>query len=200
MHNTSLRTQLIWSCVAAILIGFFLPWAKAELREPKLFGKISSGMKRSLNQSAGRSARKAGSTPKTSGLATIPTKMSGFQIPILANRHQAKTALALVKVFTKKDEYLEAKSWGVYVVPALALLCGWLMTIYQQKRPILLAVGVVCAAIAVGGTWRLLTLDTKSMLGIGICSGLWLTLAGYAGLAGAALWPLQTQRAAASPG
>lgn len=187
MHNTSLRTQVIWSCVAAVLIGFFLPWASAEFREPKLLGKISSGMKRSLNQSAGRQTRKARPLPKNRGTATIPTRVSGFQVPILANRQNAQVAMSLIELFTKKQEHLGAKSWAVYAIPGLALLAGWLLTAHGRRRPVMLLVGALCSALAATGFWKVLTVDTKSMFAIAIGPGIWITLWAYAGLAAVAL-------------
>ena len=113
----------------------------------------------------------------------IPTKVSGVQVPQLANQKNAKVVMQLVELFTKKREAIGMMSYAVYLVPGIALLCGLLLTRFGEKRPIAIGTAALCAAIAGAGFWKLLTTDTKALFAIAIGPGLWLSLWAYVGLA-----------------
>ncbi len=181
--------QLVRTGMLLTLVGFFLPWARLELREPSFFKKISSGMRHSLHSAVGRGA---GSGHRSSGwspfsLPDIPTEVSGAQIPMLAHKEQTKVSMQLIELFTGKSEGVRWKSFAVLLVPGLALGFGWLLAAGRGGRFVAVPIGIVCIVIAGGGFWKVLTLNSRTMFSIGIRSGLWLTLWGYAVLAFAAL-------------
>ena len=176
---------LVWMSVGGALIGFFLPWAKLELiKETQLEKQFASSARRALAKSFG--ASKPSRPKQAKSLPTIPTRVSGFQIPILANRKNVKVITDLTALFTKKKEEVGLKSYAVYLVPGTALLVGMLLTVWGASRPVVIGAGVLCAAVAGTGFWTILTTDLKSM-SLRIEWGLWISLLAYVGLAFAAL-------------
>ncbi|MBI4355423.1 MAG: hypothetical protein HY597_03090 [Candidatus Omnitrophica bacterium] len=207
---------LVWVSVAGAVVGFVLPWAHVDVRSPealrqitstvqslpgservtggisKLFGAAKSGVKKvtsTVNQTLPPSEQqrldKAYAKLKAAG---VPTSVSGLQIPQMANAKNAKVAMALLEMFTRDPQQIGAKSYAVYVLPGLALLCGLLLTVLGGRRPVALGVAVLCATVAGGGFWKLLTTNTSSLfIAITIGMGLWLSLWAYAGLAVAGL-------------
>lgn len=176
------RSALISACVVAALAGFLLPWARLDFN----FG---SGLEKSISRSLKSSSRKAFGTGKRAskraakGTPAIPTVVRGYQIPVLANRKNAKVAMQLVKLFTKKDEHAGLKSWLVYLVPGLAALSGWLLLTRPRDRAGAIAALAVCAAVAGGGFYVLATTDTRKEFAVVVSEGLWISLIAHAGLA-----------------
>ncbi len=187
--TTPTHKTLIWLSVSAVLVGFFLPWAKVEARDPGFFKQLSSGMRRSLS-SEGKfhsSARTSGSGWNPFTVADVPTQVNGFQVPMLANKRQVKLVQSLIALFTKNQDNIGLKSFVVYLLPGLAGLCGALLASGRMPRLGALGIAAICAAIVMTGAWKLLTVNPKkSLMVVQICSGLWLSLLAYVGLAAAA--------------
>lgn len=188
MHR--LVRVLTVAAMAAGVVGFFLPWALIELREPALAKSLREVVDREgLLKDLGRVAveirrgteRITGELPD---LADLPRQVSGFEIPWMANQPRAQLTMALLELLTNRRERLGAKSYAVYFVPGLAALCGLLLLALGRRRAVAVAVAVGCAAIAMLGGWKLCTTDTQALVvAITIGPGLWLSLAAYAGLA-----------------
>ena len=192
---------LVRAGAAATLVGFFLPWGTLDLRE----GRIEKQFAASARSSLGKTFKSVGGKPSRQpswirshhgkGAPMIPTRVSGYQIPGLAARENVKVVTSLVELVTKKREQVGLKSYAVYLVPGLALLCGLLLMSTELQRPVGVGVALVCAAVAGGGAWLVLTKDTRTAYAISIGPGLWISLAGYAVLALAAF--MRTMPAAA---
>lgn len=185
---------LAWGCAAAAVIGFFLPWAQLDIGNSKVGKEVASSVRKSLGKTFKSGATKEPSwiRKRSQGTPAIPTAISGFQIPQMANRRNVKVMAQLVKLFTKSDDQLGWKSYAVYLLPGLALLCAWLLSVYGSVRLVALGVLCGCAAVAGAGFWKLLTADTKAQFAMAIGPGLWLSLWAYVGLsvtAGRALAP-----------
>ena len=189
---------LVWLSVSAALVGFWLPWASFDLREPRLVTQLkatASGQSalNLLTEGLGRiTATIRRGTETVTGtlltLADIPKQVSGAQIPQLANQQNAQVAMALFELITHAPHHIGAKSHAVYLVPGMALLCGLLLTLAGRSRRVALGVTLGCAGIAVVGFWKLLTTDTKTlMVTVTIGPGVWLSLWAYVGLSLAAL-------------
>ncbi len=138
-----------WLCALAAVVGFFLPWAMLDFKTTALEKEIAASAKRSL----GKTFKLGGGEPswikhKAKPLAVIPTKISGFQVPVLANRKNVKMAAGLVELFTKKREEVDLKSYLVYLLPGIALLCAWVLSLQGGRLPVALLVALVCAAVA----------------------------------------------------
>ena len=185
---------LAWLGVSATVIGFFLPWARIDLREPGLARQLhqtlqEQGVVDKLMQKLGRVAVtvRRGTETITGDLPTladIPKQVSGFRIPQMANAQHAQVAMALFELLTQKRQSIGVKSYAVYLLPGLALLCGVLLTVLGNRAPVALGLSLLCAAVAGAGFWKLLTTNTKTLfIAITIGEGLWLSLWGYVGLA-----------------
>src|SRR3989338_8102602 len=188
---------LAWACVAATGVGFVMPWARIDLREPTLVKQVRGSLPASdtlsgLTKDLGRITAKIkrGTQTITGDLPTltdIPKEVSGIQVPTLANQKNAQTALALMELFTGKQEHIGVKSYAVYLLPGIALVCGLLMTFLGGQRLVPWGVAILCVAVAVVGFWKLLTTNTQAlMVAITIGPGLWLSLWAYVGLGCAA--------------
>ena len=199
---------LAWACVAATGAGFVMPWARIDLREPTLVKQVRetlpasdtlSGLTKDLGRITATIRRGAQTvTGDLPTLADIPKEVSGVQVPQLANQKNAQTAIALMEIFTGKQEYIGLKSYAVYLLPGIALACGLLLTFLGRQRFVPWGVAGLCAAVAGVGFWKLLTTNLQSlMIAITIGPGLWLSLWAYVGLAAAAALTgvLSTKRA-----
>ena len=184
--------SLAWLSVVAALVGFFLPWARLDLREPGVLKDVQdlgvvSGLTKDLSRIAVKIRRGAETvTGELPTLADIPKTVSGAQIPQMVRQENAKVAVALLELLTRTRQQLQLKSSAVYLLPGIALLCGILLTA-AGSRPLAWGIAGVCGLIAAAGFWKLLTTNTQTLfIAITIGPGLWLSLWAYVGLAAAA--------------
>ena len=176
-----------WFFIGVIVVGFFLPWAELDIGKSKIGKEIASSVRRSLVKSFNTDSVKEPSWIRARKKPpTIPTQVSGVQIPRLANQQNVKVATQFVKLLTKTDEHLGAKSYAVYLVPGIAVLCGILLSAFTDNRLLACGVAAVCAVIAFSGFWNLLATNTRVQFAVVIGPGLWLSLWAYLGLSAAA--------------
>ena len=190
----------VWLSLAAAVVGFVLPWATLDVNTSRLTGPLGQVIEGTpLDALAGRVRQHAGRvviqvkrgaetlTGQLPDLSQIPTHVNGPQIPQLINRSDAQVAIALAERLTGERQ-VGAKSYAVYLVPGLAILCGILLMLTRRARVACLLVGLACLGIAGVGLWKLLTTKTETLLAaITIGPGLWLSLWAYVGLGLAAL-------------
>jgi len=120
-------------------------------------------------------------------LSSIPSTVSGVQIPQLANDNDAKLAMALIEMLTGERQHLGLKSYAVYALPGLALLLAAVVTLVAAPAAPIIVSGL-SAAVAAVGSFKLATVPTETLLvAAKIGPGLWLSMAAYAVLAVAAL-------------
>ncbi len=188
---------VMWLSATAVIVGFFLPWATLDIRTTQLEREIAAHARRGFARAfSGAKPSSWGSRKPSRGMPLIPSRVSGFQVPMLANRPNVRVATSLVAVFTKKQEQVGLKSWVVYLLPLIALVCAWLMTICGEQRWMAAGTALVCAGIGGSGLWVLLTTNTRALYAISIGVGLWLSLAAYlvmALAAGASALPFSWQ-------
>ena len=161
---------LAWLSAVIAVVGFLQPWAHLDVKEIPLKG---------LDKRLGRVTvmLKQG----------VPQQVSGIQIPRMANREEAKLAAALMELVTKKRQDVGLKSYAVYLMPGLALLGALVLTAFGHRTPAALGVLAAASLVAGVGFWKLLTIDTNTLLiAITIGRGLWWSLWAYVGLAAAA--------------
>lgn len=189
---------LVWVSVAMAGAGFFLPWAKIDLREPGLAKELRAaspgrdllgGVTKRLGRITIKIRRGTDTiTGELPSLGDIPTQVSGFQIPQLVHQHDAQVAEALWELLANERQRLGAKSYTVYLVPTLALCCGLALSWLAGNAPVAVGVAVLCGSVAGAGFWKLLTTNTPArFIAITVGPGLWLSLWGYIGLAVSAL-------------
>ena len=192
------RVLLIWISVAATVAAFFMPWVRLEVRQPGLLAQAretaeKSGLLGNLTEKLGDvTATITRGTESVTGtlssLSGIPSAISGVQVPQLATQQNAKLALMLFEMVTNERQHIGRKSYAVYLVPGIALLCGLLLTGCGRVKAVPIVVGLLCAGIAGAGFWKLLTLNLETpLLAIAIGPGLWVSLWAYAVLAVIAL-------------
>ena len=188
---------VVWLSVGMAWAGFVMPWAQIDWREPgaqSALGILSNQVGRVTAEVRRGAEYITGPLPS---LQDIPKEVSGVEVPRLANRSDAKVALALVELLTNQRRDIGRKSYAVYLVPGLAALFAILLTLWGRARLIAPAIALACLAIAAGGSWKLLTTDTSHLLiAITIGPGLWLSMAAYAALALGALAHLTIPRRA----
>jgi len=193
---------LVWSGVALAAVGFTLPWVIVDVKEHDVTRPINQltrgtpfeGLSGKLTEKIGRVTIQVQRgaeliTGELPDLSTIPSRISGAQVPQLAHREDTKTVLALVELLTGQ-EALGVKSYAVYLLPGLALLFGLLITFTRRLRLVCGGLGLVALAIAGAGYWKLATTHVDSFVAaVTFGQGLWLSLWAYVivGLAAVAL-------------
>lgn len=190
----------VWVSVSAPLVGFVMPWAYLEVHEPELarqlrtateatpvrdtlsglfkdVGRITATIRRGTEQMTG----------ELPSLADLPRQVSGVDVPRLANDPNTQMAMALAEVLTGERQQLGMKSYAVYLLPGIALVCGVLVTLLGRQPQVSFGVAALSAVIAAIGFWKLLTTELQApFVAIRIEQGLWVSLWGYVALAVAA--------------
>ncbi len=188
----------VWSCVAAALVGFVLPWAQLDIGTSKSSRELSSDVRHLFKK--GGTAHEPSWIRHRKNPPAVPTKVSGIEIPAMVNRKNVKVAVQLMKLLTRTDRGdVGLKSYAVYLLPGIALGCGLLLSAWGEQWFVCLSAAALCVAVAGGGFWMLLTTDTKTQFAIVIGPGLWLSLWAYAGLSAVALLAALPARAARTP-
>lgn len=196
---------LAWVSVAASLAGFLLPWVRLELRAQ--LAAIADAAPAEYR--GGREAPRAigrvtvqlrqGGEAMTAALpaaSEFPREVRGVQIPWVVRQEQAQATVALLELFTDTRQHATVKSFAVFLLPAMALMCGLLVTRWKHRPAVTGGVALVCAAVAALGFEKLFTLDTaRSFIAITIERGVWLSLWAYVGLAASAGWLTLNRRA-----
>ncbi len=192
----SVVLALAWGSVGLACAGFFQPWVRIDVR--------SSGVVQSLNELASTSETLPGLpkglgritatirhgtntvTGDLSSLGQIPHEISGAQVPQLANQQNAQLALAIMELLMNERQHIGLKSYAVYLLPGIALLCAGLLTVLGGRPPVAWGVAGLCALIAGVGCWKLLTTNLRALIvAVSIAHGLWMSLWAYVGIAAA---------------
>jgi hypothetical protein len=192
-----LAILVAWVCAGSTVVGFVLPWASLDLREPGVVRQLKetepvrdtlSGLTKDIGRIAVKVRWGAESvTGDLPSLAEIPKQVSGIQIPQLANQKNTQVAMALIELLMNERQHMGAKSYAVYLLPGMALACALLLTLLGTRRVVTIGAAVLCGMIAGVGFWKLLTTNTQTLfIAITIGPGLWLSLWAYAALALAA--------------
>ena len=140
-----------------IIVSLFLPWVGASSKQAGIFTKALTGKRQE-------------------GIARI----SGIQIPIMANREEARLTATIAQVFSPGIENVDKKSFLVLLIPLLAVVFMILNIAYGKKRwtnILFCAIGITIFASAL---FKIITTDLdKIVLQIKIGIGMWLILYSY---------------------
>ncbi|MBI4598435.1 MAG: hypothetical protein HY737_08560 [Candidatus Omnitrophica bacterium] len=192
-----------WVCASLAVIGFFLPWARIDLREPSTVKRLRetvplqgtmeglAGAMRGITKDVGRVAvtiRRGAETVTgditVPSLEDIPRVISGAQIPQMANSQHAQLAVAIMEMLTGKRQQVGLQSAAVYLLPGIAVGCAALLTWLPRPWWLPYAVSGLCATLAAAGFWKLSTTNTAGLLiAVTVGPGLWLSLWAYVALA-----------------
>jgi hypothetical protein len=184
---------LVLCSLGVVMAGFWMPWAYFTLRQPglvKTFGDASGVEEplKELTRNLGRVTLKMQRNGRTivsdvPSLADIPTQLSGADILVMVRAQKTQGALALLELLTGQRHDLVRKSWSVYLIPGVAVLCGIVLLGWGRHPAASVGIGLLSAAIAAGGLWTLLTMHSRtSFVAITIGPGLWLSVGAYVGL------------------
>ena len=180
-----------WMSVTAVLVGFFLPWVAIDVRELSSRPSEASAQELPVEAVIGQLTKQVGRVVVTvehngrtmradlSKLADLPRQITGAEIPRVANREDVVLMLTLSELFTNEG-HLAEKSWLVYAVPGMALLCGIVLVLGRRAPNVWVGVGIVALAIGLIGWWKLTTVTMPVMAAaITIGRGLWMSIWGY---------------------
>jgi len=149
----------VFICAALIFVAFFLPWASVDSSVKGFVSKAFKSHDASL------------------------MKISGYQVPILANRPDSHLMITIIKLFNPGITDADKKSWLIWAVPLFAVLLAVAYIFFKENKWFNLGVGLLGFIIFAGGAFEILTTDlNKLVMKVTIVEGVWLTLAGYFGI------------------
>jgi uncharacterized membrane protein YfbV (UPF0208 family) len=106
--------------------------------------------------------------------------VSGYDIPKMMNTKSSQVAVALASIFVKDAKDADMKSYAVYLMPILALVCVGLAVFGMKNRIALIIMAVISGGISLGGLFKLMTTDlNNAIVAISIEQGLWQILYAY---------------------
>ena len=179
--NKKILSGLVIAASAIIVISFFLPWAQANVSATGVSQELTKSLKGT--PFAGKfvgEVNKATAAIGAVGDITIKTRVSGYSIPILVNNKSSKIALSLAEIMFKNVEDLDVKSYAVYLLPILAVLCGFLSIMGLKNKLSVIVMILVGGGISITGLYNLYTVDIQSIaIKITIMNGLWYTMYGF---------------------
>lgn len=172
---------LVMMCAIAIVISFFMPWAKAGTSATR----VAKGVKRSMEgTSFGDKFVKqfdiAAQIISDMGDINVNTIVSGYDVPALVHKKSSHVAIAFAMVYIKDADGLDTKVLLVYLVPLFALACIALAVLGIKNISFVAIMGLVSGIMSIVGFFKIMTTDMSSMtVQISIEKGLWLTLWAY---------------------
>lgn len=174
--------HVMWGSTAMIVIGFFMPWAALDIRETSFEKDVSRRARSSLGRlfHVGGGGQPSWIRHRSGRLPVIPARVSGAQIPEMANQKNVKVATSLVELFTKQRQHVGSTNCAVYLLPGIAILLTLLMTWFGQRRLVAMLVAFLCAGISGAGLWTRLATNTRAAFAIRIEWGFWATFLAYA--------------------
>jgi len=169
----------------SIIASFFMPWAKATTTASKAATGVKEAVARQIKGASYEEKvlskfDKAIGAINEFGDVQFKTVVSGYEIPVLVNRKDSKTAISLAQVFTPDAESLGKKALLVYLLPLMALLCIALAVFGLKNGVFVIAMAVISGIISIGGIFKVMTANiSNNVVQITIERGLWQTLFGY---------------------
>lgn len=154
MKNISV--VLVFLCAALIFTAFFLPWVSVNSSVKGLVVKVFGSQDASI------------------------MKISGYQVPILANREDSRLMITVIKLFNPGIQDADKKSWLIWAVPILSVLLAFAYMMFNKNKWFDLGLGILGVAIFAVGLYEILVTDLNKMgIEVEILNGVWLTLVGY---------------------
>jgi hypothetical protein len=177
--------SLVVICAIAIVHGFFMPWAKAGTSAGKIAkgatGAVSGvGKQVGLGGLFGSVEKATDKVTSAADVVGIKMSVSGYDIPKMMNTKSSQVAVALAGIFIKDAKNADLKSYAVYLMPILALVCIALAVLGMKNKIALIVMAVVSGGISLGGLFTLMTTDlNNAVVAISIENGLWQILYAY---------------------
>jgi len=169
---------LIYAASAAIIIAFFMPWATVAT---SVTG-VSKGLTGALAKTP-YASKIVGELDKVTdaigaiGDISIKSTVSGYQVPVLVNNETSKVAISLAQTFFKGAKDLDKKSYLVYLLPILGIVCALFAFWGRENKFYIVLMALLSGAVGIGGLYKLYTMNVSSqMVKISIQDGLWYTM------------------------
>jgi hypothetical protein len=174
---------LVVVCALAIVHAFFMPWAKASASAGKVASDSLAGVEKKyplLSGLFGNMSKESEKVTSAADAVTVKMSVSGYDIPKMMNAKSSQVAVALTGIFMKDAKDADKKSYAVYLMPILALVCIGLAFMGMKNKIALIVMAVLSGGIAGGGLYNLMTVNLSNLpIQISIERGLWQTMYAY---------------------
>lgn len=156
----TVKNLLIIVLAVVIFVAFFLPWASVE-------SPAASKLQKLLKMKEQAPA----------------TKISGYEIPVIANSRNAYLALTVIEIFNPGVSGADKKSYLVWIVPILAALMAVFSLVLGKNKWVNLAIGIIGSLIFAIAMYKIKSTDMdKLLVRVVIEQGLLITLWSYLGI------------------
>lgn len=165
-----------------ILRAFFMPWAKVKTSVVKASRELTTDAGGKLAKfpkikEAMKELARVTDLVEALGDIEVETTVSGYNIPMLVNKKTSKVALPLMQVLFEDSKNLDMKSYLVYFLPVLGIVCIFLGIWGLRYKLSILFMMILSGAVSIIGLYNLKRAGLSApAVTIVIEKGLWYTL------------------------
>ena len=167
-------------CALAVvtIVGFMMPWATVATSVMGVSKEVTGALANSpLGGKVLKDVNAITDKVSTMGDIDIKSIVRGYQIPMMVNDKTSKVALSVAEIFFSETEGLEWKSYLVYLLPGLGILCGVLIFLGAANKLYVTIMTMLGGAVGIIGLFKLYTTNVSSLVvKISIQNGLWYTM------------------------
>jgi len=183
--NKNILSGLVIAAACVIVVSFFLPWARVSVSALGVSEKLVQDAESTLKDTP-MAGKLVGKLDKITGALSsfgdisVKTQVSGYNIPVLVNNKTSKVAISIAQIMFKSAENLDLKSFLVYLLPLLGILCAVVSFLGREKKLYIIAMLAVAGLVSIIGLYNLYTTNIANiMVKVTIMKGLWLTMYGF---------------------
>lgn len=168
-----------------ILISFFMPWAGVSTSAIRISKQMTSDTMDDLKDAPISSHLLTGFKEAANiigGLGDVEMNMvvTGYDIPVEANKKLSKVAISLLQTLLRDARNLHKKSKLIYLMPVFAVGCIIFALVGTRYKAAIALMSILSGVLSMGGLYNLKTANLSSeVLEITIGRGLWMTLYAY---------------------
>lgn len=152
------RGYIVALCSAAVVVCFFLPWIVVQAKPVAVFNELLG-------------------TERVASTLVI----RGAEVPRMVDGPSQRLLIQVVGMFFGPVANLDRKSYLVWCAPILAVLVLIASWTYRGEWFASAMLGLLCGAIAVGVTGKILLTDLDGrLIRVLICRALWVTVLAFA--------------------
>jgi len=183
--NKNILSGLVIAAACVIVVSFFLPWARVSVSALGVSEKLIQNAESTLKDTP-MAGKLVGKLDKITGALSsfgdisVKTQVSGYNIPVLVNNKTSKVAISIAQIMFKSAENLDLKSFLVYLLPLLGILCAVASFLGREKKLYVIAMLAAAGLVSIVGLYNLYTTNIANiMVKVMIMKGLWLTMYGF---------------------
>ena len=175
-------TCLVIAASVVIVLSFFMPWAKVSVSAVGVSKELTTIADKKLGDSpvAGKvidRLKKITGVLGSFGDIDVKTTITGYQIPKLVNNKTSKVAISLAQIMFKSAEGLDWKSYLVYLLPLIGILCAVLAVLGLKNSIYVILALIISGVVSIAGLYNLHTANVESVaVKVSIEAGLWNTM------------------------